>query len=92
MRAPLEHLTQTEKLALIHSDSSFQSVGGGLSHWGKVVRQEIFSVDEEVKEPFAAGIWREFCFEFPSEPIFHHRDWEGVLHVFSFEYLGALQL
>ena len=92
MWAPLEHLILTEKLALVHSDNSFQSVGGGLSHWDKVVGQETFPIDEEVKEPFAAGIWREFCFEFPSEPIFHHRDWEGIFYIFSLEHLGALQL
>ena len=72
MWAPLEHLILTEKLALVHSDNSFQSVGGGLSHWDKVVCKEIFTINEEVKEPFTAGVWREFCFEFPSESILHH--------------------
>ena len=91
MRAPLEHLVLTEKLALIHRDDSLQNVGGGLSHWDKEMVEEISTVYVEVKEPFTAGVWREFCLEFPSKSVFHHRDREGFLHVLSFVNLAALK-
>ena len=79
MRAPLENLVLAKKLALVHSDDSLHKVGGGLSHWEEEVCEEISTINAEVEEPFTAGVWREFRFEFPSESIIHHRDWEGFL-------------
>ena len=92
MRAPLEHLVLTEKIALVHDYYSFHRVGVGLSHRGKVEGLEIFSVDEEVKESLGAWVRREFCFEFPPKSVLHHGDWEGLLHFLALENLGALQL
>ena len=90
MRAPLEHLVLSKKLALIHRDDSFQNVGGGLSHWDEEVGEEISSIYIEVKEPFTAGVLREFCFEFPVKSVFHYGDGEGILHAIAFEHLTSL--